>query len=113
MPSATKPSAARALASAGFGAFGPLLGFFFMPYTTLAYAWAQNSNGSVDGFYLVAVVVAATIAVAVSVPIVVAAVAPAFAAPISDHVGRARASRPQRRIDPVSAEPLAMFSPQG
>jgi len=36
----------------------PLLGFFFMPYTTLAYAWAKNTNGSVDGLYLIAVVVA-------------------------------------------------------
>ena len=36
----------------------PLLGFFVAPYTTLAYAWAMNSNGSVDGMYLVVVVVA-------------------------------------------------------
>ena len=36
----------------------PLLGFFFMPLTTLAYAFAINSNGSVDGMYLVVVVVA-------------------------------------------------------
>jgi hypothetical protein len=36
----------------------PLLGFLFMPYTTLTYAWAKNSNGSVDGFYLIAVIVA-------------------------------------------------------
>ena len=35
----------------------PLLGFFFMPLTTLAYAFAINSNGSVDGMYLVVVVV--------------------------------------------------------
>jgi hypothetical protein len=39
----------------------PLLGFFFMPLTTLAYAWAINSHGSVDGGYLVVVVVAALI----------------------------------------------------
>jgi hypothetical protein len=32
----------------------PLLGFFFMPLTTLAYAWAINSRGSVEGFQLVA-----------------------------------------------------------
>jgi len=38
--------------------FWPLLGFFFMPYTTLAYAWAKNSHGSVDGFYLVVVIIA-------------------------------------------------------
>lgn len=36
----------------------PLLGFIFMPYTTLAYAWAKNSHGSVDGVYLVVVILA-------------------------------------------------------
>ena len=36
----------------------PLLGFFVMPLTTLAYAWAINANGSVSGVYLVAVIVA-------------------------------------------------------
>ncbi len=36
----------------------PILGFFFMPFTTLAYAWAINSNGSVSGFYLIVVVIA-------------------------------------------------------
>jgi len=31
----------------------PLLGFFFMPFTTLAYAFAMNSNhGTVNGIYL-------------------------------------------------------------
>lgn len=40
----------------------PLLGFFFLPLTTLAYAFAMNSNaGSVSGFYLVIVVVAVLI----------------------------------------------------
>lgn len=37
----------------------PILGFFVAPYTTLAYAWAKNSSGSVDGIYLVVVVIAA------------------------------------------------------
>ncbi len=37
----------------------PLLGFFFMPLTTLGYAFAINANGSVDGMYLVGVVIAA------------------------------------------------------
>ena len=37
----------------------PLLGFFCMPLTTLAYAWAINENGSVSGIYLVVVVLAA------------------------------------------------------
>lgn len=36
----------------------PLLGFFFLPLTTLAYALAINVNGSVDGLYLVIVIVA-------------------------------------------------------
>lgn len=36
----------------------PLLGFLLMPLTTLAYAFAINSNGSVVGMYLVIVVVA-------------------------------------------------------
>jgi hypothetical protein len=36
----------------------PFLGFLFLPTTTLAYAWAINSRGSVDGFQLVVVVIA-------------------------------------------------------
>lgn len=36
----------------------PLLGFFFMPLTTLAYAWAVNTHGTVTGIYLVVVVIA-------------------------------------------------------
>jgi hypothetical protein len=36
----------------------PLLGFFFMPLTTLAYAWAINSNGAVAGMHMVVVVIA-------------------------------------------------------
>jgi hypothetical protein len=36
----------------------PLIGFLFMPLTTLTYAWAINSRGSVEGFQLVIVVVA-------------------------------------------------------
>ncbi len=39
-------------------ALWPILGFFFLPTTTLAYAFAMNSNGSVDGWYLVLVVLA-------------------------------------------------------
>jgi len=39
----------------------PLLGFFFMPLTTLAYAWTINANGSVSGIYLVAVILAVLI----------------------------------------------------
>ncbi len=36
----------------------PLLGFIFMPVTTLAYAWAITSNGSVSGGYLFVVILA-------------------------------------------------------
>jgi hypothetical protein len=39
----------------------PFLGFLFMPLTTLAYAWAINSRGSVAGFHLAVVVVAVLI----------------------------------------------------
>ncbi|MBL8860078.1 MAG: hypothetical protein JNL28_16330 [Planctomycetes bacterium] len=35
-----------------------LLGFLFMPLTTLAYAWAKNTNGSVEGIYLAVVIFA-------------------------------------------------------
>jgi hypothetical protein len=37
----------------------PVLGFIFMPLTTLAYAWAINSHGSVSGFPFVIVLIAA------------------------------------------------------
>jgi len=39
----------------------PLLGFFLMPTTTLAYAWAINTGGSVQGIRLVVVVIAVLI----------------------------------------------------
>lgn len=39
----------------------PLIGFFCMPLTTLAYAWAINSRGSVEGGQLVVVVLAVLI----------------------------------------------------
>ena len=39
----------------------PLIGFFLMPTTTLAYAWAINTSGSVQGLHLVVVVVAVLI----------------------------------------------------
>ena len=41
------------------GVLFPLLGFIFLPYTTLAYAFAMHQNsGSVSGIYLVIVIVA-------------------------------------------------------
>ena len=39
----------------------PLLGFLFAPCTTLAYAWAINSSGSVEGVQLVVVIIAVLI----------------------------------------------------
>jgi len=36
----------------------PLLGFFFMPYTTLAYMWAMLANGSLTGWWIVLLIVA-------------------------------------------------------
>jgi hypothetical protein len=36
----------------------PLLGFFFAPYTTLAYAVAMNENGGVNGWYLALLILA-------------------------------------------------------
>jgi hypothetical protein len=39
----------------------PLLGFLFMPLTTLAYAFAINENGQLSGLYLVLFVVAVLI----------------------------------------------------
>ena len=36
----------------------PVLGFIFMPLTTLAYAFAINQSGSVSGIYLVLVIIA-------------------------------------------------------
>jgi len=37
----------------------PFLGFLFAPLTTLAYAWARNTYGSVQGVGLAVVIVAA------------------------------------------------------
>ena len=36
----------------------PILGFVFMPLTTLAYALAINSQGSLSGFYLIIFIIA-------------------------------------------------------
>jgi len=39
----------------------PLLGFFFLPLTTLAYAWLTNSHRPLDGLNLVILIVAVII----------------------------------------------------
>lgn len=36
----------------------PVVGWLFLPWTTLAYAWAINSRGEVTGFQAIVVVVA-------------------------------------------------------
>ena len=49
------------LQTAYTGLLIPLLGFLFMPFTTLAYAWAINSTGEVSGLHLVVVIIAVLI----------------------------------------------------
>ena len=39
----------------------PLLGFFFLPLTTIVYAWTVNSHHRTEGIYLVYLVVAVII----------------------------------------------------
>ena len=39
----------------------PLLGFCFLPLTTLAWAWAINERGSLAGIHLVVVILAVLI----------------------------------------------------
>lgn len=36
----------------------PLLGFLFLPVTTIAYAWVINTHGAVDGMYTVVITLA-------------------------------------------------------
>ena len=38
--------------------FWAFVGFLFMPYTTLAYAWAINEHGSVSGWHAAVLVLA-------------------------------------------------------
>ena len=42
----------------GGGILLPVVGWIFLPWTTLAYAWAINSRGEVVGFQAMVVVVA-------------------------------------------------------
>ncbi len=39
----------------------PILGFLFLPFTTIAYAWAINTRGEVAGLQLAVVVIAVLI----------------------------------------------------
>lgn len=49
------------LARAYHGMLLPVLGFFFLPLTTLVYAWIINVGGGPYGLYLVAIVVCALV----------------------------------------------------
>jgi hypothetical protein len=49
------------LGRAYHGVFIPLLGFFFLPLTTIAYAWIVNSHHSVEGLYIVLLIVTVVI----------------------------------------------------
>ena len=44
--------------AAFIGWFWPLMGFLFMPYTTLAYLWAMVANGSISGGWIIIMVIA-------------------------------------------------------
>ena len=46
------------LASAYETVLWPLLGFLFLPLTTIFYAWTINSHGAVDGLYTVGLTLA-------------------------------------------------------
>jgi len=46
------------IARAYHGLLLPLIGFIFLPLTTLAYAWIINSGAAVEGIYLVILIVA-------------------------------------------------------
>ncbi len=43
------------------GLLVPLLGFVFLPLTTLVYAWMVNTHQAIDGFNLIILIVAAVI----------------------------------------------------
>lgn len=43
------------------GRLVPLLGFIFLPITTLVYTWLVNAGYPMDGIYLVALIVAVII----------------------------------------------------
>ena len=49
------------LSHAYHGLLLPVLGFFFLPLTTLVYAWIVNSGSSVQGPYAIALIVCAMV----------------------------------------------------
>lgn len=51
----------RALETAFDSVLWPILGFLFLPFTTLAYTWAQNRAGGVEGPFWIALMVIAVL----------------------------------------------------
>jgi len=51
----------RSLHQAFDTALWPILGFFFAPFTTLAYTWAMNAAGGVKGPFWIALMVVAVL----------------------------------------------------
>jgi hypothetical protein len=49
------------LQSAYHGLILPVLGFIFLPLTTIVYAWLVNSRHPIEGIYLIAMIVAVLI----------------------------------------------------
>ena len=49
------------LSRAYHGLLLPLLGFLFLPLTTLTYAWLVNSDRPIEGVYLILMIVAVVI----------------------------------------------------
>jgi hypothetical protein len=49
------------LTRAYHGLILPLLGFFFLPLTTIVYAWLVNTHRSIEGIHLIVLIVAVAI----------------------------------------------------
>jgi hypothetical protein len=49
------------LSRAYHGMLLPILGFFFLPLTTLVYAWIINAGAAPTGAYLIAIIVCALV----------------------------------------------------
>ena len=53
------------LSRAYHGLLVPLLGFFFLPLTTIVYAWLVNTHRSLEGINLIVLIIAVVIDAAV------------------------------------------------
>ncbi len=51
----------HAVSRAFHGLLLPLLGFVFLPWTTLVYVWLVNSGRPIEGIYLVGLIVAVVV----------------------------------------------------